>query len=477
MPAPQQSKNPVYKETSGISRPRTDYAKFSARNHPGTALARLLGAIGDVSEDAMREQKEEALKKGRELAMLQVPRENVLEAHGGGFSQGWTMEGFDTQRGIEDAYIHAQTLMDDYKNSGLANTDDPEAWRQFIHGARDKLLGQIDGSTDFYKDGYQSALADAFQNIGRAHARNVAQFRDIKKTQAFRAHVGQVIDAEGPEAAKAVTEAAEKQHGISKKAGRDIEAEEIIRRIEQGTLDPSTVDMRRFPKRSQEAITEAAERRREAERADRGLNEASKAKALREAERAARSARDPEERQKAIQEVQKLSPERANEIAMGLADQLAQSPNASQRSAARTLYSNPMLTEDMVDAAAANGTVHPEDVPELYARAKAYRRATPTSTAVVKSAIVSREFPGQEDEARDTFNEVYTGLIADLPEIDNASEFAKMRDEAAERAADMTRELMGGQAMEEQDEPTASRSRDLSELNNAARKASQNAND
>jgi len=266
-----QSQTPIYKDTSGIKRFQTNYAQHTPQREAGTALAKALGAFSNVAADQAKQQKAKDLEEGKHLAMMGVQRENIGEAASGQgvFSGvgGWTLQGYDMQRGIEDAFIRHQQLAEDFAASGLSESDDIGAFQSFVDLQREAILAELAEAPEYYREGYLEGIAPAFQKIGRSFAASADTFRGHKKSAAFkdRVRAGLVL---GDNESKVLVGNAPKDSGIPTQQAAELAGDVLVEEVRKGTVNIDDVDLKAYKKDTQRRVQEAAAARAEREEAE-----------------------------------------------------------------------------------------------------------------------------------------------------------------------------------------------------------------
>lgn len=195
MAAPQQSETPIFKDSYGVPKPQVNYHRVDARDTPGAALAQLLGALPEAAKTHQNIQ-EEATKKSPEeveqlaaLAKIGADKTNVRIAKGDNFfgimkSKDATMDGYELSRGQTDADLWAGGLRDRYNEAGLAENDDPQAFKKFQEQERNRMLAELKDKDPSYHHGFVTRVASAFEEMGVAHAGNLDKFVPAKRKKA-----------------------------------------------------------------------------------------------------------------------------------------------------------------------------------------------------------------------------------------------------------------------------------------------------
>ena len=261
MPAPQQSQTPTYKETSNIKRFNTNYAQHDPRREAGTALARALGVATSVVADGAKRQKAKDLEEGKRLALMGVERDNVNEAASGRgiFSGvgGWTMQGFDMQRGIEDAFVRQSELIQAFNSSGLSESDDIGAFQAFVDQQREAIMSELGDVPEYYREGFLEGIAPAFQKMGRSWAGSAETFRTRKKANAFKERARANI-LTGAGSNRDLVGAAPRDSGISTTDAAKLSGEVVVEEVRKGTVSLEDINIGDYSKETQAELEEAA---------------------------------------------------------------------------------------------------------------------------------------------------------------------------------------------------------------------------
>ena len=197
---------PTYKETSNISRPFVDQFRRDARDTPGAALARLLGAVPDAvnrhqaaTEDANQPGENEQAQL-MALAQMGAERDRLKVAKGGSFfgllkSEETTMDSYQLERGRRQADLFAGELRDAYAASGLNANDDPKAFEAFISNQRQRVFGEIlkDADPATYH-GFITRIGPVFEDMAKAHAGHLDGFIEHQNKKAFENRLSQKMD-------------------------------------------------------------------------------------------------------------------------------------------------------------------------------------------------------------------------------------------------------------------------------------------
>lgn len=277
MPAPQQQRS-NYKETSNIQRFNTDYYKTDPRKSTASALAKALNVSSDIllsekneadaeAKKAAKEQEEKAILEGKRLALLGVQRSNLAEVageSGGPFDENstWTREGFDLQRGIEDAILKAGEITDAYNASDLWKTEDPDAFETFISQQREQVLGTLgDSVSEQYREGFLSGIAPSFQRVSQKHAGHLADFRTRKKALVFQQRISDEIRTTKGKGVSRLIGDAPANVGLSTKDAAQAAVEQIEKDLKEGLYDLDALDLKEFNKEHQARLQEAASHR------------------------------------------------------------------------------------------------------------------------------------------------------------------------------------------------------------------------
>lgn len=261
MAAPQQAGVPVYKETSNIRRFDTNRWQDEANNKPGYALAKALGVVMDITEDAAREQKAEDLEEGKQLAMMGVQRENLKEAAGQGglLSEmgGWTLEGYEMQKGLEDAYIREVELIEAFQNHPASQSDDPRAFEAFMTEQREAILGSLEGSHEMYREGYMSGISESFQSMARSYIKSNSEARLKKKKQALASKTRAALATGSKEQIAAFVDEAPARLGVDHKTAKDVVTEVQAEEIRSGRKTIKDVETKKLSKAQQKVLEDA----------------------------------------------------------------------------------------------------------------------------------------------------------------------------------------------------------------------------
>lgn len=262
MPAPTQAQTPVYKETANVKRFNTNWAQHDPRKQAGSALAKALGAGKNVIHDQATMQKKIDLEEGKRLALMGVARENLAEAAGNGgmFSGtgGWTMQGFDMQRGIEDAFIRQEQLVQAFNGSGLSATDDPAAFQAFVDAQREAIFAELEGSPDFYREGFMEGIAPAFQKMGRSWASSADTFRTNKRRAAVSARVGASIALGDQKGALDIINNAPADHATPHGEAKQLAADKLVEGLNNGSVENVDPEVYKQLNNSQKAAVDRA---------------------------------------------------------------------------------------------------------------------------------------------------------------------------------------------------------------------------
>lgn len=198
---------PTYKETANIPRPNTTYdAMRDARDTPGYALARLLGALPEASkahqqmaEEGPGPQEQEQLAA---LAAMGAQRDRLKIAKGRTFfgllqDKETTMDTYEVERGRRDADLFAGQLRDAYAEAGLSTNDDPAAFAAFAEQYRnmifDEKLKDVDPA---YYHGFITRVGSVFEDMAKAHAGHLDGFVKSKNKAAFEQRLDSKLDLE-----------------------------------------------------------------------------------------------------------------------------------------------------------------------------------------------------------------------------------------------------------------------------------------
>lgn len=274
MPALQQQRS-NYKETSNIQRFNTNYYKRDARKSPAAALAKALNVTSDIlldekndaDADAAREAKQQEQKsilEGKRLAMLGVQRENLAEASGEGGgpfdeNSSWTREGFDIQRGVEDAILKAGEITDAYNSSDLWKTEDPEVFEAFIAQQREQVMGTLgDSVSEQYREGFLSGIAPSFQRVSRKHAGHLADFRTRKKALVFQQRISDEVRTASGKGVKRLVGDAPANLGMPTGEAMEAAVSQLEKDLGEGLYDLDALDMKDFSKENQVRLQTAA---------------------------------------------------------------------------------------------------------------------------------------------------------------------------------------------------------------------------
>lgn len=208
MPAPQQSSVPSYKETANIPRiDTTRGAMIDARDTPGYALARLLGALPDAAAKIKSGRKADEPGENEQaqlaaLAEMGASRDRLRLARGGSVfgllsDKEATMDAYELNRGRRDADLFAGDLRDAYAKSGLAENDDPKAFQAFVQQyQKDIFDNRLKGADPAYHHGFVTSVSGVFKEMAQAHAGNLDGFITSKNKRAFQARLDSKVGLE-----------------------------------------------------------------------------------------------------------------------------------------------------------------------------------------------------------------------------------------------------------------------------------------
>jgi len=194
MAAPQQQSTPIFHDSYGVPNPQVNYQRMDARDTPGYALANLLGALPDFSKQVQKNQtpdepSPEEQQQLAALAKIGADETNLRIAKGDNVfgllkSKDVTMDAYELSRGQVDADLWAGGLRDRYSASGLAENDDPAAFKAFIEKEKATMMANIKDKDNSYYHGFVTRVASAFEEVGVAHAGHLDAFIPAKRKRA-----------------------------------------------------------------------------------------------------------------------------------------------------------------------------------------------------------------------------------------------------------------------------------------------------
>lgn len=196
MAAPQQTQIQPYGDLYSL-RSRNDtlrYGTYSARQSPGYALADLLGAVPDAVKTYQNHpQSQPSQMETDEMSAManmgldeKTAKANVALAGGGIFMKNpdLNVDHFQATRGTQDGVLAKGDLQDAYAKSGLAQNDDPAAFKTFVNNYAQTALDKLKDADPSYKWAYLKQLGQGFSEMSQAHAGNVGEWIKSKSQMA-----------------------------------------------------------------------------------------------------------------------------------------------------------------------------------------------------------------------------------------------------------------------------------------------------